>query len=164
MAGPNMTLTQLNERHDEVWKQRNALMEEGLKDPFICQTAYRMIACELVSKSLDRQRSFLQVLADAQTERDQLKARFLTEMSRKGGQAKKLDSLQTLIEDIDQRRPSITKRELHSFLEHNRLGSIIEDIDEETISFTNHDGRSKQAKIAGLKDRLSRAKKKNRSR
>jgi hypothetical protein len=90
--------------------------------------------------------------------------RFLLQQARKGGRAAKTDALQSLIERIVARRPSISAEQLLEALrDHERIRPI-QDIVAGVIEFTDHNGASKSAPISGLKDRLSRAKKKIRSR
>jgi hypothetical protein len=72
--------------------------------------------------------------------------------------------LQSLIEKIVGERPRITARQLEEKLRSYQGLGIIADIDEEVISFANKDDRLKDAKVSGLKDRLSRAKAKVKSR
>jgi hypothetical protein len=66
-----------------------------------------------------------------------------------------------LILAIARKNPSVTERELLAELEKRKLGSVVVDIDEKLgkISFDSN-RKEKSAPIKGLKDRLSRAKKK----
>ncbi len=76
---------------------------------------------------------------------------------------KKSDVLQHAIEDLVRRDPHITLPEVKDMLTQDRSPELIEDVDEDAISFVWFDGsgrrRSKPAVISGLKHRLSRAKK-----
>ena len=90
--------------------------------------------------------------------------RFFAQRSRKGGKARTTDSLQLLIEEIVERCPSITAHQLLCELQSQQHFGVIQDIDDETICFTNCGDRFKTAALTGLKDRLSRAKIKLRSR
>ena len=84
----------------------------------------------------------------------------MSQHARKGGLARKTDVLQELIERIVRRNLAITVRALESQLREHQGIEPIQDFSNGTISFTNHDGRTKDAELSGLKDRLSRAKKK----
>ena len=86
--------------------------------------------------------------------------RFRTALARRAGGASKTDPLQVLIEDIVRHEPSIKRTELEQRLGDHLHLSPIEDIDEGGIWFAYSDGRTKRAPLTGLKDRLSRAKKK----
>ena len=80
------------------------------------------------------------------------------------GQGPRADRLQLLIIEIVQDKPKITCNELVEEL-RKRIGQgVIEDIDEETIGYLNDKKLGVSAPIKGLKDRLSRAKKKIQSR
>jgi len=95
------------------------------------------------------------------------KRRFLSQHARKGGQAKKTDALQQEIVKLVRRDPAITEARLKDMLTSDRFSELIVEFDEETISFQPGDskhGRLKEARISGLKDRLSRAKKSLKSR
>jgi hypothetical protein len=64
-----------------------------------------------------------------------------------------------------QKRPAITVTDLLKHLQSLQdLRQVVDDIDEEAISFTDRKGHTKNAPISGLKDRLSRAKKALKSR
>jgi hypothetical protein len=109
--------------------------------------------------------SFFQTsIYDAAADAAFAKQRFLRQHSRKGGQAKKSDTLQTLIEQIVQSNLALSLPELIAKLSEHKGIEPIQDFAEGTIFFTTDDGRTKEAKVSGLKDRLSRAKKKIRSR
>jgi hypothetical protein len=69
---------------------------------------------------------------------------------------------QDLIHEVVTRRPDISAKELLETLRGHR--PPVEDIDGGTIHFANRDGSYKEAPISGLKDRLTRARKKLKSR
>jgi hypothetical protein len=69
------------------------------------------------------------------------------------------DALQELIIDFTKKRPKISVNELRHELEKLKGFGIIEDVDEDAIWFNNKHNQLDQAKVTGLKDRLSRAKK-----
>lgn len=73
------------------------------------------------------------------------------------------DALQKLIVEILTARPDLTVLQLLDELEKVKGHGIIEDIDDGEISFS-HKGKLKQAPISGLKDRISRAREKVKSR
>jgi hypothetical protein len=156
-----MTLTEYNARNRQFWDDQQTLLARRMANVAIREPALAVLQAEIVKRLPIRfQTSIYQALEAA----EQIGTRFLTEQSRKGGGAKKTDTLQLLIEKIVQRRPAITLRQLEAELEAHQGIDTIEDIADGTISFTNHNGSSKDAPLTGLKDRLSRAKKKMRSR
>lgn len=97
------------------------------------------------------------------------KKRYAIERASHAGSAKKSDALQCLIESMVSRNPSMSAKELYSALwsqDHREFyGGIILSINDLTIEFKNGKNQRsemlvKSASVSGLKDRLSRAKKK----
>ena len=86
---------------------------------------------------------------------------FISQQSRRAGSAEKIDSLQKFILDAVRAKPSMTHVELLAKLcqEQNDAGPIVE-VAEGAISFLDSKDRLRSAPNTGLKDRLSRAKKK----
>jgi len=113
------------------------------------------------------QKSFEEALQDAAAlfEDPVLLKRTHRHLSRLGGSSKKTDALQQVILEEVQKRPAITVTDLLKHLQSLQdLRQVVDDIDEEAISFTDRNGHPKNAPISGLKDRLSRAKKALKSR
>jgi hypothetical protein len=79
-----------------------------------------------------------------------------SEFARLGGRAPKIDSLQQVIVNILGQQPKITVQELLRRLRALPVGEIVEDITDGTITFYSN-GRLKEAKVSGLKHRLTRA-------
>jgi hypothetical protein len=94
--------------------------------------------------------------------------RFSSERAREAGRAKKPDALHPAILDLVRKDPSMTVAKLKGMLTRDRFPGLIEDVDEEEIWFRqpdgSEDGRLEGARVSGLKDRLSRAKKALKSR
>jgi hypothetical protein len=129
-------------------------------DPAVFETAVELVAFALTQPPLDIGRFFSTV---ALKEAENLKRRFQFRLAQQGGRARKADALTLLIEKMVASRPGITLSELRREL--NRLWearAIVQDIDENEISYVNQGGRMKTVRISGLKDRLSRAKRKSR--
>jgi len=80
-----------------------------------------------------------------------------SERQKSNAKHRRPDSLQKLIIKIVARKPDITEKELLREIENHNGDDVIEDVDEDEISFLSK-GRGKIAKISGLKDRLSGAK------
>jgi hypothetical protein len=160
-----ITPSELNERHHRLWAIQNPLRDRRIADGAIREVAFARLRSELARRiPAYYQGTIEQFLADAERDRDW----FLSQLGRKGGRAKKPDALQQAILDLVRRDPHITEAKLKDMLTRERFPDLIEDVDEETISFVWLDGsgrqRSKPAAISGLKDRLSRAKKALKSR
>ena len=80
------------------------------------------------------------------------------EQRRKAQTPKRANPVNSLIEQIVTRNPAISMKELLRTL-HGQIGQgVIDDIDEEYI--TPADGKFEEIKVDGLKDRLTRIKKK----
>jgi hypothetical protein len=157
----NAAIVALNKQNVGFWQAQKDLMERRMADPPLLETAIETISSEAERQvPIRSQISFEQALAVA----ERAKSRFLIQQARKGGNVKKADSLNELILEIVRRRPAMTAAELLERLRQQQYQNTIQDIDEHTIWFTTRDGRSKSAKISGLKDRLSRALRSLRSR
>jgi len=156
-----MTLAELNRQSREFWRAQGALLQKRMADDAIRETAFDIMQDEAKrGVEIYYQKSLYRALEDA----EQAKHRFMTQQSRTGGKAKKTDALQHLIEQFVQRTPTITVRELENRLSEHQGIEPIQDIEEGTIYFSKQDGNTKRAKLSGLKDRLSRAKRKLKSR
>jgi len=85
---------------------------------------------------------------------------FRSKMQSKAARRERTDALQKLILRFVKENPSITKAQLLNALEREKGQGIIVDIVDEEISFQiNENEPLDKAPIAGLKDRLYRAKK-----
>jgi hypothetical protein len=83
---------------------------------------------------------------------------------RKIAQRPRSDALQELIIKIMIDDPGITQEGLSAALERRARQGVIEGIADNRIEFTGKNGRVHDAPVSGLKDRMSRARKKLRSR
>jgi hypothetical protein len=156
-----MTLKEINRLNAEFWADQDALLKERMADRAVLDTAIEEIAAE-ARKGIApfSQSSIYEALANA----ERVGRRFISQFARKGGRAGKTDRLQTLIEEIVQDRPNISVRELEAKLRRQEEIDPIQEIDDGIIFFTDAHDCTKRGKLSGLKDRLSRAKKKIRSR
>ena len=154
------SITDINARNQEFWEKQRVLMDQRLSDEATAGLAYEMMKDEIKSQPFALQRSYEKILEIAAGAKNFL----CRHLASKGGKAAKGDSLQKLIEEIVSKNPALSETQLFDALKNNEKIPPLEDIDDETIFFTNSDGRSKSTPISGLKDRLSRAKKKIKSR
>jgi len=152
------TPVEMNEANRIFWASEKVQMERRMEDRIILLIAVELSKAEAARRPVYFQSSFNEHLADAES----VKPCILGELGRRGGKASKTDPLQKLIEDVVRRQPSITEEKLRYYLK--RHGHPIFDICDGTILFCNHDNSEKSAPLSGLKDRLSRAKKKISSR
>jgi len=81
-------------------------------------------------------------------------------MSRKGGSVPKTDALQMLIQVCVREAPEINRRKLWHRLRQELGRGTITAIDAQRIEFRTSNGKFKISPVSGLKDRLSRAKRK----
>jgi hypothetical protein len=140
-----------------------------MADRVLFDTATRRMDSEADrSVSIRARKSLEQTLADVENDR----RIFHNEFSRKGGRARKSDALQRVIEEIVRENPIITQNELLHTLGRKEGDGVVISIDSESavldgdrrnIRFHDHEGRLKTASVGGLKDRLSRAKRKIRA-
>lgn len=150
------SLSEFNRTSREFWQRENQLLEKRMANPLVRETAHDRIEAELtIGLPVFFQTSLYKALEDA----ERAGQRFLSEHARKGGRAPKGDNLQKLIDRIVQKSPHITAPQLEAKLRVMQVSDCIQEIDERTIWFTVSEDRTKTAKISGLKDRLSRAKK-----
>lgn len=168
MAQMLTLLAEINERNRKFWEAESAQAERRIADPDILHRATADVQGEATRLlPVNYQKSFEQALQDAAAllEDPVLLKRTHRRLSRLGGSSKKTDALQEVILGAVQKRPAITERDLLRHLQSLQcLRQVVDDINEETIFITDRDGRSKEAPVSGLKDRLSRAKKALKSR
>lgn len=154
----NPVIARINERN-RAWAAEQAIfMEKWLKDPVLLQAAIAGVRREQdrfvpVYNQLPFE-AHLAIAAD-------IKAHVLKSRAKRGGSAKKADALQQLIEKLVGRNPDLSERDLGARLNRETYPTVIEDVDEDTIYYKGKKGALKEAPLSGLKDRLSRAKKKN---
>jgi hypothetical protein len=156
-----ITNAEVNRLNEEFWAVQKTLLERRMADPDLRDIGLRNLNDEINKGVPIRfQRSIYQIFEDLAS----IKGRCLVEQARKGGSAKKQDALQGLILTFVEAKPSITEGELKEKLSAHTGILPIQDISDDEIAFTNHDGKTKTAAVSGLKDRLSRAKKEIHSR
>ena len=150
------TISEIDEGNRRFWEEQTALRDRRMADPAIREAAFVRFSDEQArGVPIRNQTTIEKLLADAEAD----KRRFLSQHGRKGGQTKRADALQQAILDLVRHRPEITEAKLKDILTRARFPRLIEDVDDEKISFAQPDGRLKEARITGLKHRLSRAKK-----
>ena len=167
--GQMLTLpAMINTRNRAFWDAESAQAERRMADPDIFSRAIADMHAEATRRlPVYYQKSFEQALQDAAAlfEDPVLLKRTHRRLSRRGGSSKKTDALGEVILEEVQKRPAITVTDLLKHLQSLQdLRQVVDDIDEEAISFTDRKGHTKNAPISGLKDRLFRAKKALRSR
>jgi len=163
------SLIEINRLNAQFWARQTRLTARRIADPMSFDIAKRDMDSEAIRVTLRERKSLDQALADAEkivsavrktvvaTERDRGKS-----VCRSGGLARKSDRLQLLIEQLVREAPEMTQRELlHQLKRKISLGTIVA-IEEHWVQFRVSKNKLKSAPISGLKDRLHRAKRKNR--
>lgn len=152
-------LAEMNQRNQAFWLVQNDELMRRSNVPGLCEIALQLTKFEQEQLvPIKNRMSFEGALARAELITGDANIRFASERARNAGRAPKKDALQALIEDLVEENPNITEPQLRVLLTRQRFPGLIEDVDDEDIWFKNKNGRSKAAKISGLKDRLSRAK------
>jgi hypothetical protein len=158
-------LVALNELHRSFWERESKLFSRRFENP-----APRQFALDLTAG--ERARGipiyFQMTLESATHSAVAVREIFVTaaqksfpsELGKRGGRRKRSDALQVVIEEIVAAAPTIGSNELLKML-HKRaaIRDVIEDIDDGEIFFVEN-GRQRSARLAGVKDRLTRARKK----
>jgi hypothetical protein len=156
---------QVNERNRMFWDVQSKLRAERISSEAILEIAINDVRSETSKVSIRLQKPFDQALADAEKTMNIVQSAF----SRKGGKAPKRDALQILIQDIVIQKPKITAGQLLYTLKSIRGAGTVTSIEEESdvrggeprmIHYVDDSRTPKTASLSGLKDRLSRAKRK----
>jgi hypothetical protein len=160
---------QVNERNRIFWNVQSELRAERISNEAILEIAINDVRSETSKVSIRLQKPFDQALADAEKTMDIVQRAF----SRKGGKAPKRDALQALIQEIVIQKPKITAGQLLYRLKGDWGAGIVTSIEEESdvrggetrmIHYVDDSRTPKTASRSGLKDRLSRARRKIASR
>jgi hypothetical protein len=152
MHCPITTIAELNQLHKKVW----AAVRIQMQDDALLQVAGKAILSDARRKvSFHSQISLREALDDAA----EAKKLFLRQLGRRGRQARKSDALHDLIVTLVQENPDISFKSLENKLREMQFHGTIDDVTDTEIQFKNHNGRSKETSLSGLKHRLTRAKK-----
>jgi hypothetical protein len=149
--------------YEEFWEQQNRLLAERLDDPYLAKRALDEILPDEAARLIPVK---CRLTLEAALERAEIERReVLSALGRHGRASRGSDALSQRIQAIVQRQPDISEPQLREML---AAGSGAHDtivaIDDEVIVFRDHDGQEKEVDTSGLKDRLSRIKKRFRSR
>jgi hypothetical protein len=160
-----LTPRQINQLNRRFWRTRSKLMNEQITDPALYEIAMKNLNSEqLRAVPVKSQNTLEQALADAAESKTTIQRFF----SWKGGKQAKPDALQRVIEKIVKKKPSTTGHELLRELPDAEWAGTVTKIDKKgevlarvvMIHFVEENETPKVAPVSGLKDRLSRAKKK----
>ena len=164
-----VTPAELNRIYAAFWEAESTKFQERMKNPVLREGAWARVKSEVTRLVTTRSLiSFEEASAQeeqtAQKVEDQIKQRVVSDFGRRGGSVEKVDALQSFILSVVAKKPSIGVSELLDVI-RDAAGPDrpIVDTDEDSISFVGAKDRLREAPIAGLKDRLWRAKKKLKS-
>lgn len=163
----NMTLRTINELNANFWAKEGLRTQMRASDPAIAKNALDLMDLfRRVGFSVNQIPSFDYLLYAA----DINNKTSLTYFARKGGKAPKRNALQEVIDEVVRQNPNITVPQLIQALKGDAGAGVVTSIDEPSdlllecdtryIHYIDDDGRPKTASLTGLKDRLSRAKRK----
>lgn len=152
-----LTLREVNQMNSEFWRETSEKFHQMItKEPDLLPEALDDLRANCVRCTFRRLPSLEQAVFEVKGKRDLHHLQF----SLKGGRARKPDLLSRFIEDIVKSRPTIAESQLlRCMKDHSPIDPIAE-MDDDYIHLSD----GKVVRIAGLKDRLSRAKKKLKSR
>ena len=162
MPNQQLTLAKINQRNEQFWLEQSELLNKRIQDPALCEIAMSDLSAEEARMVPVRNRQSLeQALAQAEKSRTIFQRSF----SAKGEKAAKADGLGSVSLDIVRAEPDINAQGLlYKIRKMTPNGpTVVLKVDRNQIHFEDN-GKEKTARVSGLKDRLSRAKKKMLSR
>jgi hypothetical protein len=160
---------ELNRRGTEFWQAESVNPLRRASDPSLLAQAMEDLEFESKRTVPVHNRQTLELaLARAEERKGRIKNEVRREVraedGRLGGRPPRGDALQTFIEEIVAEKPNIKISSLLDRIRSEELGGVIEEVDSREIHFKHGDFGSRSAPIAGLKDRLARARKSQKSR
>ena len=148
----NSASAEINKRHEMFYAERHANTLRRIQDPVL----YRAACDEMISESKIRP-LYERAPLEFHLERAEQRRRFfMGSNGKKGGKRK--DALQVLIERHVVKNPAVDQTGLLHFIRRQAGNGTIQDVSDDTIIFVNSAYQLRDAKVSGLKDRLSRAK------
>ena len=147
----------------EFWARESELARTRASDPATCRLALREFD-RMISEGKFREASFEVSLRNG----EENKSIVLQELSRKGGSTPRQDALNDLIQSKLIETPEATASEVLAWLGGEDGAGVVIRIEsppespagEAYIHYRNDDGSEKSASVRGLKDRLSKIRRK----
>jgi hypothetical protein len=156
---PNREMELANSRSRAKWVEKSRMIDETLADEG---------TCALVLKDLARQTMYGDFrrysLYESSIHATENQALVLSALGKKGKKARRPDAFELLCTDIVKRWPQISEIEFVEAITARKGLGVVSDVDEAEIHVTIDGKLIQEIPISGLKDRLSRLKKKLRSR
>jgi hypothetical protein len=167
MPNQLVTIANINQQNQQFWLEQSELLNRRIQDPALREIAMATLSAEETMMVPVRNG---QPLEQALAQAEKSKSIFQRSFSVKGGKAAKTDALQKSIIEMVRAEPDInTQRLLHKIRKMAKEGDLVvlhvdrkpELLDDHAGRIHFNDGRmEKTSPVSGLKDRLSRAKKK----
>ena len=164
------TVQDINQANQQFWTEQQILMDSRTSDELLVELALADLNSEYDrGVPIRARKTFEKAFDDVEKVRRLLHVKF----SQKGGKKRKRDVLQEMIDGFVSENPNISEKDLLSRLKEENGEGTIESIGSEAaciagdyplICYVDDKGNQKTAPVHGLKDRLSRAKKKINSR
>jgi hypothetical protein len=161
-----VTIQEINQANQLFWSNQQILMNLRTLDLSLLELALADLKSEHDrGVPVRAQKTIEKAFEDLENLSTLLHVRF----SQKGGQKRKSDVLQDMVDGFVSENPDISEKDLLSRLKKEIGEGTIESIQSEAdclageqplISYVDENGKELKASVRGLKDRLSRAKKK----
>jgi hypothetical protein len=148
-----MTYALINRQNSAFWQKQSLELDRTISDePAIFKEALQECSADEIRHHVSSRRPLEEIIKEIK----ERQVRYRMAFSRAGGRANKTDRLGRLIEQIVQDNPNISCEELEKALRRQEGTSGVDEINATHIWLTD----GKQIPFSGLKDRLSRAKRK----
>jgi hypothetical protein len=156
----------INEQNRLFWIEQSELMERRMRDDVVFQFAYDIVKSEPIRHVPI---TYQLQIGEALAKGEEFKKLVLSSNGKKGRMTPRSNSLQNLIEEIVRKNPKITVGGLVRELEGASGAGVVTGIDRASsclagdspqIRYFEDNEKEKTASLKGLKDRLSRAKRK----
>lgn len=151
---------EMNIHHRSFWEAEAVKFRGRAERPALIAAALRRVQDEQLRRvPVTSQKDLGAFLADVERELAEFSQMSARERGANGGRSRKPDALNLIIESLVAKRPRVSLAQLlDSLKQHEGLG-VISDIADNEIGYVTK-GHSKVIRVSGLKDRLSRARKK----
>jgi hypothetical protein len=161
MKPGNPKIIAINARNKAFWAAESKELERRIQRPDWVKEAIHTLEDELRRMVPAKNTHSLEsAIASAERTSDRFAGAQARIRGAAGGRSRRLDPLNELIEAAVSRRPAISCEELLGELKADAPGAIVEEVTAEMISYVAANGKLMEVPVSGLKDRLSRARKK----
>jgi hypothetical protein len=166
------TISELNSYYKSYYAEIAERSDVLLRDPVIAQVAAADIHNDL-NKPFQQQKQFYSALLDAEravsitrnalASDELLRKQIIRESAKRAASAKRTNALQALIASHLAENPGASNMDVFEMLNRAARGGVVHDIEEGFIHWVDG-GREKKTPVSALKHRISRERKKLKSR